>query len=547
MKHRSSRRSCGFKWVAALAFTAGSLTSVQLRAGGPSHEPPIQKAQKRSSPSQPPLPTPEEHWYVVKLQDQKCGYMHVEIKPAGDEVHTRSTMGMQISRGPTKLKITVDQQFTETREGRPLAFRQVMQLGEQPMTVEGTISNNRLRLVRDQFNRKQEDTYAFDPEVKFAWGLYLEQLKHGLKPGTTFRIKSYDPSIRVDAPFEMEVEVHGMESLVLSDGRKRELTKVTSTMLLQMPVSTVSWLDEDANPVVMDFNIGGFVVRVLQATKEEALKGDAAPELFLNTFIETARRVPVEAKRVELRLRLPRPESGEPATSLKMPDLPNTAAQSVRRLSDYEAVVIVRRLDWDALRKAPESESVGAGLKEYLRASPLLDIDDSRIKRHARRAVKGAETPAEKADALRRYVTEYVESKNLDVGFASASEVIRNRRGDCTEHAVLLAAMARAVGLPARGVSGIVQIPAGMSPPGKGGAFGYHMWTQVNIDGQWVDVDAALRQTDCDATHVALTIMPLKDEGLGDSMVSMLPLLGRLQIEVAAIEETENAGGGHGK
>ncbi len=539
MRHLGIHRFGRIGWAAVLALVAGLLIAAEPRTAVARtlDEPPADGAQGRSPASPPRLPAAEEHWYIVKLQDQKCGYMHVEIKPVGDKVLTRSTMSMQISRGPTKLKIAVDQQYTETQEGRPLGFRQVMQLGEQPMTTEGTIRDGRLRLVRDQFNRKQEDTYDFDPEIKFAWGLYLEQVKHGLKPGTTFRVKSYDPSISVDAPFEMELTVHGKEAVVLPDGKERRLTKVTSTMMLQMPVSTVSWLDGEANPVVMDFGIGGFTVRVLAATKEQALEGDAAPELFINTFVNVKQRIPDAARNVALRLRLPEPKREEPRDGLKMPPLPDTAAQSVRRVNDYEAVVTVRRLDWEALRRAPESPLADATLKNYLRASPIVDINDARIKRHARKAIQGAKTPAEKADALRRYVTEYVAMKDLDVGFATASEVIRNRRGDCSEHAVLLAALARSAGLPARGVAGLVQVPAGILPPGKGSAFGYHMWTQVHIDGQWVDIDAAMRQTDCDVTHVALTIMPLNDEGLVDSMVSMLPLLGRLEIEVIRCEE----------
>jgi transglutaminase-like putative cysteine protease len=516
------------RWIATLVTAVGFLIAAEALAQEPPRKPDAAPAR---------LPAAEEHWYVVKLQDQKCGYMHVEIKPVGEEVHTRSTMSIQISRGPTKLKITVDQQFMETRDGRPLGFRQVMQLGEQPMTIEGTIRKGRLHLVRDQFNGRQEDTYDFDPEIKFAWGLNLEQLKHGLEPGTTFRVKSYDPTLKVDAPFEVELKVDGKESQTLPDGAKRKLTKVTSTILMQTPISTVSWLDDNANPVVMDFNVGGFMIHVLAATKEQALAGDGAPELFLNTFVEVNKRIPAEAKSVQLHLRLPKPKQGEVGANLRMPDLPNTSAQSVRRVNDHEAIITIRRLDWEALRKIEDAPVTDKTLKEHLRASPIVDIDDKRIKRHARKAVKGADTPAEKADALRRYVTDFVETKNMDVGFASASEVIRNRKGDCSEHAVLLAALARAAGLPARGVSGIVQIPAGAMGTGKGAAFGYHMWTQVNIGGQWVDIDAALRQTDCDVTHVALAIMPLNDEGLGESMISILPMLGRLQIEIKNLEE----------
>ena len=174
-------------------------------------------------------------------------------------------------------------------------------------------------------------------------------------------------------------------------------------------------------------------------------------------------------------------------------------------------------------------------MKDYLRASPTVDINDSRIKRLARKAVKGANTPAEKADALRKFVTDYIEHKSMDVGFATASEVARSKQGDCSEHGVLLAALARAAGLPARGVSGIVEVPQGYLTEDQN-AFGYHMWAQVYIDGQWVDIDGALRQTECDATHIALSLMPLNEEGMIDSLMSLIPLLGRLELKIISVK-----------
>jgi len=492
------------------------------------------QAQTETIPSQ-------EHWYVVELDGQRCGYMHTTMEPLGDEVHTRSNTSMRIRRGKVELTIGIEQHQRETRDGRPLAFRNVLNLGREPMVIEGEIRQGRLRLVQDQFGAKHESEYPFDPEVKFAWGMYLEQKEQGRRPGTRCTVKSYDPSVRVDGGFEILFEIHDKETVLLPGGTQRMLTKVSSTMQLQMPITSQAWVDDDAEPLVMDFNMGGFALRVLSATKDEALQGGEAPELFFNTFIPADRDIPPAAQSVTYRLRVPHEgkhgkNGGAQDNSMKLPDLPNTAMQMFRRLNDYEAEVTIRRLDWDALRHVRTALTSDASVAPYLRASPMLDTNDKRIKRHARKAVRRCTTPAEKADALRKYVTDYVKGKGLDVGFASAAEVVRSRSGDCSEHAVLLAAMARCTGLPARGVSGMVRIPPGPLLPENKTLFGYHMWTQVYFGDRWVDIDAAMRQTDCDATHIALAVLPLNDEGLIDSMLPLLPLFGRLEIEVVRIE-----------
>jgi hypothetical protein len=71
--------------------------------------------------------------------------------------------------------------------------------------------------------------------------------------------------------------------------------------------------------------------------------------------------------------------------------------------------------------------------------------------------------------------------RNFDI----ASRVADHRSGDCTEHAVLLAALARSVGLPAVVVIGTVFAHDGSTV----GAFG-HAWTEIHRDGGWSLVDA---------------------------------------------------------
>ncbi|MCZ6699563.1 MAG: transglutaminase-like domain-containing protein, partial [Planctomycetota bacterium] len=312
-------------------------------------------------------------------------------------------------------------------------------------------------------------------------------------------------------------------------GRMMNLTPVTTTMKLAMPLASVSWVDDEASPVVITVNLGGIEIKMFRSTKEDALGESDAPEMFVQTFVPVERRITQSAKRVKIRMRLPADSPD------KLPPIPDTTMQSVRRVNDREAVVTIRRVDWKSLANVGDNPPP-KDMAEFLKASTILDIDNRRIKRLARRAIKGVSTPSERADALRRFVTKYITDKSLDVGFATASEVAQTREGDCTEHGVLLAALARAAGIPARGVSGIIQIPAGPFAPSKGSAFGYHMWTQVNIGGRWIDLDAAMRQTDCDPTHIALSLMPLNEEGMVESVLALLPLLGKLQIEVIEVE-----------
>lgn len=494
----------------------------------------------------------EERWYVVMMQDprteayQQCGYMHTSIQHGDDEIRTHMKTKIAIRRGDVSIEILQDQTYCETPDGKPLSFQFVSSMGKDPETLSGEVKDGRVNLVAEQYGQvKERRTYDFDPDIRFPWGQGLLQKAKGVEPGTSYVIKSYEPAYRKDGPLEVQCKVVGRSRQDVL-GKERELTQITSVMNLgglavagapagavpaNMAVESDTWIDDDFTPVLMTMNVGFMKMKMHETTREDAMKRGAPPEMFFETFVPTQREVGIGAKKVNLKFRL---KDGAPGP---LPEPPSTSMQSCKRINDREVEITIRRNDWDAARKVAKLESVDESLRAFLAASHICDSADSRIRRLAKRATRGATTPAQIAAALREKVTEYITNKNMDVGFATASDVARNRSGDCTEHAVLLAAMCRAVGLPARGVSGIIEVPSGYIHEKKGSAFGYHMWTQVYIGGEWIDIDAAMRQTDCEPNRVALTIIPLGDEGLANAVASLMPVLGRLEIEIVSVEK----------
>lgn len=75
----------------------------------------------------------------------------------------------------------------------------------------------------------------------------------------------------------------------------------------------------------------------------------------------------------------------------------------------------------------------------------------------------------------------------------SAVETLASREADCLEHSELYVALARALGLPARVVTGAAY---------GDGSFGAHAWVEIYL-GQWVEVDPTWGLMDyVDATHL---------------------------------------------
>ena len=127
----------------------------------------------------------------------------------------------------------------------------------------------------------------------------------------------------------------------------------------------------------------------------------------------------------------------------------------------------------------------------YLRDTGALTAADLALTEAAEAAVAGAPTPLDRAHSLARAVAEAIAYKpGVTHAHTSAAEAFAQGEGVCQDHAHALIAMARAVGLPARYVSGYLFTDA------EGEAHeAAHAWAEIYVNSGlgWVGFDAANR------------------------------------------------------
>lgn len=300
--------------------------------------------------------------------------------------------------------------------------------------------------------------------------------------------------------------------------------RATLTTSEMAGIKTTEYIDDKGRMLKSTTNLGGLEMTVLAADKELALSELDAPELMQSTFVQPKGRIasPRKTERAVYLLSVP---------DDKLDDLPEVPSQKQTRVNERTI-----RLEVTMGEDAAEQAEPGP---EYTEASSMIDIKDPVVIELAKKAHPNQDAPpAVAAEAMRRFVFDHIDEKNLGVGMGSASEVARTCTGDCTEHATLLAALLRVHGIPSRVVSGLVYVN---NFEGAEEIFGYHMWTQawVNLDGnwQWVDYDATLGPYGrFDATHIALSVSAMQDNETNNSMIALVPLLGRLQIEIESTD-----------
>jgi transglutaminase-like putative cysteine protease len=165
--------------------------------------------------------------------------------------------------------------------------------------------------------------------------------------------------------------------------------------------------------------------------------------------------------------------------------------------------------------------------RQYLASSRYLQVNDPDVMGHVFRAAQGVSDPAQVAIAMEKYVNQQIQRKDFSTALASAAEVARTLQGDCTEHAVLLAAMLRARNIPSRIAVGLVYIE-------PLAAFGGHMWTEALLGDKWIPLDATLGNGGIGAAHIKLADSSFSDDGPTPmtTFVPLLRVLGRIQLTV---------------
>lgn len=146
--------------------------------------------------------------------------------------------------------------------------------------------------------------------------------------------------------------------------------------------------------------------------------------------------------------------------------------------------------------------------QHYIAPSWVVDFDEAAV-RALLASLEAAGDTNLTLEELERVVYEHIADKTYSRGFDLASRVAASGEGDCTEHAVLLAALARAHDFPARIVFGnlLVHTSAGLF------AFG-HAWTEIHDGGRWQIRDATMPGETLPQAQVRyIPIGLLRDEG----------------------------------
>ncbi len=465
----------------------------------------------------------EESWQVIYIGDQRVGYARVttrtEDRKGRKIIHTENDTHMTIKRFGQELKIQTTLRTEETEQGDMLGY--VFEMKNPPATTTSTVGKvvgNKLEVETLLAGRRSKRSLNWDADVKSP--AYQDRLMRarGLKPGHSLSFKTFLPEL--NKVTTVKVVADDMRLTKLLDGKQHSLLKIRITQSIIPTLTVRGYVDDKGETLKTETGFLGTSMVTYTVTKDVALETIAGAELDIavSSLVEVKPiRRAHQTKKIVYRLTTP---DDDPAKYIVV-----GGTQSIKRVSDDTIDLTVTAV------AIPRNVRIVRGAPEFVSKTRFLQSDDPKVVQHARFAAAGLTDHSEIAKRMEKYVSDKLTKKNFSTALASAAEVADKLEGDCTEHAVLLAAMLRVKQIPSKVAVGMVYVQSRAS-------FGGHMWTEAFLGGKWIPLDATLGQGGIGAAHIKLAESSFADDA-PTPVTTFLPLLnvlGKLKIEVLDVQ-----------
>ncbi|MHC4187031.1 MAG: transglutaminase-like domain-containing protein [Planctomycetota bacterium] len=442
----------------------------------------------------------EEEYFAIFMEGAKVGHAINTREVVEEEVFTEHLIYMTVSRFNVPISIRSTETYVETKDGKPLRMMSEMHLSGMPMIVQAFIRDDgNLDVTYSGAGMDKTITKEWPEGALLSEGVRLFTEKKGLEEGTSYSMKVFHTAI-------MEaVDVHsviGVKEEIDLLGRVVNLTKVNSTMMMPNagPILSVGYVDDENKLQKEQSVIAGISVEMIACEKEFALGENDVLELVNKMFVASPEPLGDERQLKSVRYFLT-PTNEE--AKLNFPSLDN---QTVKQLENGKVIITVTPVAAAEGATFPYSGEDEKILEATI-PSRCLQSDDERIIKLAKRAIGNTKDTKEAVREIESFVGGYLVN--------------------CTEYAVLSAAMCRAVGIPARVVMGLAYVENYM---GLEHRFGGHAWTEAYVGGKWIGMDSAFKGAGLGGYgpgHIALAA----GNGNPEDFFAIVNSMGQFEIE----------------
>jgi len=440
-------------------------------------------------------------YFGLYILGKKVGYQFIQVGyvPGGkDKVRMVDNVVMRANVGGRNVeRIMSETRVYESKPNGKLLSFVIEQHGDGgDQVLEGSASNAGVRVIRKRPGLPNEI-------------LNLKPARESVEDADQVRVavlrKATVSGIVVDSTDlqQYRVTTTMLPALETAPGGVKMTLQRTSTVSEKEQVPVECSVMPDGGTFEIKFG----TQMMARAEPEAVAKRLDAVELFGLVRVVLPRDPPASAREIPGKMTLV--VSKLPARFQR-----DTERQKFKKLpgDKVEVSITVQPPRPDKRRNRPLADPSGG---DNLKASLAVESDKREVKDLAKKVVGEEKDAYAAAEKISRWVYEHVQSA---YGFSAdrTTDVMRQMKGDCTEHALLAVSLMRAAGIPAKRIDGVIYLKGSDGVP----ALMWHEWVSAFV-GEWVQLDPTWGQPVADATHFEVG---------EETSAEIAPLIGELQV-----------------
>jgi len=435
-------------------------------------------------------------WRNVYQNRQKIGVSHSTFKRVESGYQLQETLYLRINTMGMVQDISLNTRGKLHPDFSLAAFDFEITSGRFRFTATGSVSGETLSVMSYAAGSAREFTLKLNQKIYLTAGIIDAVLAGDLTPKKPLALEVFDPATLSQVP--VLIELVGIEDISVM-GKDQRAKKISLNF---KGITQYAWISADGEILKEQGLLG---ISLEKTTREQALSGlpvQASQDLTqiasvpVDTTIENAQALE--------RLRL----------KVGGISFENLALDGGRQTFQRPVLTIVRESLPDS-SLGPLGAQDLKGLADFLEPSALIQSDHPDIQSLVRKITSAADTPLLKARKLMDWIHENIEKRPV-LSLPDALSTLTNRVGDCNEHAMLFAALTRAVGIPSKIETGLVYL---------NGRFYYHAWNALFL-GRWITADSLFGQLPADVTHIRFS------SGARNLGLDMMTIIGKVNLQV---------------
>jgi Transglutaminase-like superfamily len=436
----------------------------------------------------------KDSWMNILQNGRKIGSSHTTISKMTKGYLLKETLYIRLKTMGLIQDLILKTAGKLNKDFTLSSFDFEISSGRFNFSAQGSVSGNVLSVKTHNFGSTKNIHTKINERIYASSGIVNAAYASGMKPGDEFSLNVFNPVSMSSEP--VIIKVIGKEN-ILNMGIQKNSMKVA---IQYQGATQLAWIGENGE-VIREKGLLGFSLE--KTTRKNALFGLLAESSQDLTEIASVKsniifENPLKLERIKVEI-----------SGINTKDVHIESGRQVLK----DNVLIIQKED---LTKLPDViNNMNTIPDRFVKPEPFIESDHPKILNLVEKIVTEDDTPLEKANKLMTWVHKNIEKRPV-LSLPDALATLINKVGDCNEHAVLLTALLRAAGIPARIEAGLVYL---------NGRFYYHAWNLLYI-GNWITADSLFGQLPADVTHIRFS------SGTMQQQLDIMHIIGKVRLKI---------------